>query len=94
MRGDTLPDAVVASLDALLGCVAGAVKAVHYLEAMRAAGLTDIVVVSRFVYGEEQLGGFFANGGHGPLSLRERILTGVRALQRLDRRLIILQSRQ
>lgn len=60
--GDTLPDAVVASIDALVGCVAGAVKEADYLEAMRLAGLAEIAVMSRLVYEEEQLRGFFANG--------------------------------
>ena len=58
----TLPDAVVESINALVGCVAGTVKEADYLEAMRTASLTEIVVVSRFVYEEERLCGFFANG--------------------------------
>ena len=60
--GDTLPAAVVESIDALVGCVAGAVQEGDYLEAMRTAGLTEVAVTSRLVYEEEQLCGFFANG--------------------------------
>jgi SAM-dependent methyltransferase len=56
--GDDLPDEVVQSVDALVGCVAGAVKEADYLAAMREAGLTNVTVTSRFVYGEEQVCGF------------------------------------
>jgi SAM-dependent methyltransferase len=66
--GDDLPDEVVQSVDALVGCVAGAVKEADYLTAMRAAGLTDVAVTSRFVYGEEHLRGFL-DGGDSKLKL-------------------------
>ena len=40
--GDELPDEVVASVDALVGCLAGAIRESEYLEAMRAAGMRRI----------------------------------------------------
>lgn len=58
--GDDLPDEIVQNVDALVGCVAGAIKESTYLQAMRDAGLTDVVVTSRMVYTEEQLAGFLA----------------------------------
>jgi ubiquinone/menaquinone biosynthesis C-methylase UbiE len=66
--GDDLPDALVQSIDALVGCVAGAVKEADYLDAMRAAGLTDVEVTSRLVYGEEHLRAFF-EGSDSKLTL-------------------------
>jgi len=61
--GDDLPDEVVQSVDAMVGCVAGAVKETDYLAAMQAAGLVDVAVTSRLVYSEEQMYGFLAGGG-------------------------------
>jgi SAM-dependent methyltransferase len=60
--GDDLPDEVVQSVDAMVGCVAGAVKEVDYLAAMQGAGLVDVAVTSRLVYSEEQMYGFLAGG--------------------------------
>ena len=58
--GDDLPDEVVASVDALVGCVAGAIKEGDYLEAMREAGLVDVEVTERLVYKEEHIQGFLS----------------------------------
>jgi SAM-dependent methyltransferase len=45
--GDDLPDEVVRNLDALVGCVAGAIKETDYLQAMLEAGLSDVEVQAR-----------------------------------------------
>jgi SAM-dependent methyltransferase len=58
---DDLPEAVVQNIDAMVGCVAGAVKEADYLAAMQAAGLVDVAVTSRLVYSEEQMYGFLAS---------------------------------
>lgn len=58
--GDDLPGEVVQSVEAMVGCLAGAVKEADYLAAMQAAGLVDVAVISRLVYNEEQLHGFLA----------------------------------
>ncbi|MCS6805881.1 MAG: arsenite methyltransferase [Acidobacteriota bacterium] len=62
--GDDLPDEIVQSVDALVGCVAGAIKESEYLQAMRDAGLIDVAVTARMVYTEEQLAGFLASMNH------------------------------
>jgi SAM-dependent methyltransferase len=59
--GDDLPDEIVQNVDAMVGCVAGAIRESEYLEAMRDAGLTDVAVTSRIIYTEEQLAGFLAD---------------------------------
>ena len=56
--GDDLPQEVVANVDALVGCVAGAIKEVDYLEAMKEAGLVDVEVTERMVYGAKEIEGF------------------------------------
>lgn len=60
--GDDLPEEVVQNVDAMVGCVAGAVKEADYLAAMRAAGLVEVAVISRLVYTEEHMCGFLACG--------------------------------
>ncbi len=55
-----LPAAIKHNLELYVGCVAGAVPESTYLAAMRAAGLEDAVVTARRVFGEEDLGVFFA----------------------------------
>ena len=60
--GDELPDEVVASVDALVGCLAGAIRESEYLEAMRAAGLQDVVVSARRVYGAGEIEGLLDCG--------------------------------
>lgn len=47
---DELPREVVESVDALVGCVAGAVREGEYLDAMREAGLTGVEVLERLPY--------------------------------------------
>jgi N-acetylglutamate synthase-like GNAT family acetyltransferase/SAM-dependent methyltransferase len=42
-----------------VACVAGAIPESEYLAAMRDAGLIDVAVTARMVYGEETLGAFF-----------------------------------
>jgi len=42
-----------------VACVAGAIPESEYLAAMRDAGLVDVAVTARMVYGEETLGAFF-----------------------------------
>jgi len=42
-----------------VACVAGAIPESEYLAAMREAGLVDVAVTARMVYGEETLGAFF-----------------------------------
>jgi arsenite methyltransferase len=56
--GDDLPQEVVSNVDALVGCVAGAIKEGEYLEAMQQAGLVDVEVTERMVYGEKEIEGF------------------------------------
>jgi len=55
--GDDLPEEVVKSVDALVGCVAGAIKEADYLEEMRMAGLVDVEVTERMVYGAKEIEG-------------------------------------
>jgi SAM-dependent methyltransferase len=64
--GDELPEEVAASVEALVGCVSGAIREGEYLEAMRLAGLADVEVVERLVYDEVQLEGLL--GGEDELS--------------------------
>jgi len=59
--GAELPPEILNSYEAYVGCVAGAIREEEYLEAMRQAGLTDVRVTSRFVYGEEHVQGFFGS---------------------------------
>jgi SAM-dependent methyltransferase len=47
---DDLPPRVVESVDALIGCIAGAIGEQDYLAAMREAGLTDVEVRERLPY--------------------------------------------
>jgi len=56
--GDDLPTWIATSIEALIGCVAGAVKEVDYLKAMSEAGLVGVQVTSRLVYSEEQIRSF------------------------------------
>lgn len=42
-----------------VACVAGAIPESEYLAAMREAGLVDVAVTARMVYGEETVGAFF-----------------------------------
>jgi ubiquinone/menaquinone biosynthesis C-methylase UbiE len=53
--GDDLPPHIASSIEALVGCVAGAIKEADYLKAMREAGLVDVQVTSRLVYDGEQV---------------------------------------
>jgi SAM-dependent methyltransferase len=55
--GDDLPASVASSIEALVGCVAGAIKETEYLKTMREAGLVDVQVTSRLVYDGEQVEG-------------------------------------
>ena len=60
--GDELPDEVVASVDALVGCLGGAIREGEYLDAMRAAGLEEVEVTERRVYGEGEIESFLDCG--------------------------------
>ena len=53
-RGD-LPQPIRENVEALVGCLAGALDETVYLEKMRKAGLVDVAVVNRIVYSGEQL---------------------------------------
>ncbi len=53
--GVDLPKVVRDSLEAYVGCLAGAIREEEYLEAMRQAGLTQVEVTSRLVYDTEQM---------------------------------------
>jgi SAM-dependent methyltransferase len=55
---DDLPDAVANSVEALVGCIAGAVKEEDYLAAMRDAGFVDVRVEERRAYGRAEIGTF------------------------------------
>lgn len=55
--GDDLPPSVASSIEALVGCVAGAIKETEYLNTMREAGLVDVQVTSRLMYDGEQVQG-------------------------------------
>ncbi|NKB72567.1 MAG: arsenite methyltransferase [Candidatus Latescibacteria bacterium] len=55
---DELPGEVVSHVDALVGCIGGAIKEGDYLDAMRRAGLVEATVTERAHYGAEQLEGF------------------------------------
>ena len=48
--GNDLPREITENMDALVGCVAGAVLESDYIEGMKATGLTDVVVVERMGY--------------------------------------------
>jgi SAM-dependent methyltransferase/N-acetylglutamate synthase-like GNAT family acetyltransferase len=50
-----LPAALRRDPDLLVACVAGAIGESAYLDAMRQAGLADVAVTERMVYGEEAL---------------------------------------
>ncbi len=50
-----LPDEVQRSVEAWVGCVAGALDEEEYLQKMRDAGFADVRVVSRAVYGADLL---------------------------------------
>ena len=66
--GADLPPEILNSYEAYVGCVAGAIREEAYLEAMRQAGFVDVKVTSRFVYGEENIRGFFSSEEQGPCS--------------------------
>jgi SAM-dependent methyltransferase len=69
---DDLPDAVANSVEALVGCVAGAVKEDDYLAAMREAGFVDARVEERRAYGRAEIGTFLdgcCSGGGGRTAL-------------------------
>jgi len=50
-----LPQEIRRSIEAWVGCVAGALDEEEYLQKIRGAGFTEVRVVSRSVYGVEQL---------------------------------------
>jgi SAM-dependent methyltransferase len=56
--GGDLPQEVLDNFEAYVGCVAGAIREEEYLAAMLAAGLADVEVTSRFVYGREHMQGW------------------------------------
>ena len=45
-----LPEEILASIEAYVGCIAGASKKSDYLEAIRAAGFQDVKVVDETVF--------------------------------------------
>jgi arsenite methyltransferase len=55
VTGIDLPEAVRNSIEAYVGCLAGAIREEEYLQGMREAGFTDVEVTSRLVYGPEQM---------------------------------------
>jgi SAM-dependent methyltransferase len=55
VTGIDLPEAIRNSIEAYVGCLAGAIKEEDYLEGMRQAGFTNVEVMSRLVYGPEQM---------------------------------------
>lgn len=60
---EKLPDEILNSMEAYIGCLAGAIREADYLDAMRQAGLTDVRVTSRFVYDADTLRGWFGGTG-------------------------------
>ncbi|MBI4916564.1 MAG: arsenite methyltransferase [Acidobacteria bacterium] len=57
-----LPAALRHDPDLLVACVAGAIGESAYLDAMRRAGLTEVAVTERMVYGEETVREFLSCG--------------------------------
>jgi len=55
LLGVDLPQAVSYSIEAYVGCLAGAIKEEDYLEGMRQAGFEQVEVTSRLVYGPAQI---------------------------------------
>ncbi len=55
VTGMDLPPAVRNSIEAYVGCLAGAIREEEYLEGMRQAGFEQVEVTSRLVYGPEQV---------------------------------------
>jgi arsenite methyltransferase len=53
--GVDLPPALRDSVEAYVGCLAGAIREEEYLAGMRAAGFSKVEVTSRLVYGAEQI---------------------------------------
>ncbi len=56
---EDLPPAIRASRDAWVACLAGAISEAEYVRGLEAAGLTDVQVTERIVYGPEKLEGLF-----------------------------------
>jgi len=61
--GMTLPDEILNSLEAYIGCLAGAIEEADYLNAMRQAGFSNVEVVSRFPYTAEHIRDWFREAG-------------------------------
>lgn len=64
VTGETLPASIRTSVEALVGCVAGALEENDYLQRMRNAGLVDIHVTERLIYRREHIEGFLASGSN------------------------------
>jgi len=58
---EDLPPAVRASRDAWVTCLAGAISEAEYVQGLQAAGLTDVQVTERIMYGAEKLEGLFVH---------------------------------
>lgn len=56
--GRDLPPEIRESVEAYVGCIAGAIRESDYLEAMRQAGLVNVEVTSRFIYDADYLRGW------------------------------------
>ncbi len=56
--GDDLPESIANNIYAWTSCVAGAIKETYYLQGLQNAGLTNVKVESRIVYGVSMLKGF------------------------------------
>ncbi len=61
--GADLPEAVAHDFQALVGCIAGAIKESEYVEKMYAAGLRDIFIVDRLIYNRSQIGSLMSEEG-------------------------------
>ena len=67
--GADLPDEILTSMEAYIGCLAGAIKEEDYLSAIRQAGFSNVEVVSRFPYTAEHIRGWFSDAGDAASSV-------------------------
>ena len=70
--GDELPQEVLQSVDALIGCLGGAVRESTYLQAMQRAGLEGVQVSARQVYDAAGIEGLLDCGCGDGARLSER----------------------
>lgn len=66
--GTGLPEAIRDDVEALVGCVAGALQEQVYLQKMRDAGLENVTVTDRIIYAKEQVLGLAENNDDGGCS--------------------------